>query len=191
MKRALRRGTVRWGGAAIVLAAALMIPAAAGAQDFGIGIVLGVPTGLTFKAMLDDSSAIDADLAFDFLDGLFLFTGDYLYHFSDMAPASDVVDIRFYLGGGGVIGVDADEDEDDPPWDDDDDDHPRRRGDDDDWDDDDDADDLGLGVRFTGGVSFMFQKVPIELFADISPGMWVYPETDFMLMAVLGARWFF
>ncbi len=50
-------------------------------NDFGLGIILGSPTGLSAKLWLGKSSAFDAAAAWSFSrDGRFQIHGDYLWH---------------------------------------------------------------------------------------------------------------
>ena len=49
--------------------------------DFGVGAMLGAPTGLSLKYWLTDTSAIDGGLAWHFGDDdRFQIHSDYLYH---------------------------------------------------------------------------------------------------------------
>ncbi len=140
-------------------------------RTFGLGIVLIEPTGLSAKWFLSPQNALDFDLAYS-LGRHFWFSTDYLWHFSDALPNQPVVIMRPYLGGGGVL---AGRNHPDPPK-----------------DKKDDRDEVvGVAARFTGGLSFLFTKVPIELLVDVSPGIWLVPSTDFMLNGVIGVRYFF
>lgn len=51
-------------------------------KNFGIGVILGEPTGLSGKYWLSEDRAVDAALAYSFLDDnkSFAFHADYLYH---------------------------------------------------------------------------------------------------------------
>ena len=51
-------------------------------KNFGIGIILGEPTGLSGKYWLSEDRAVDAALAYSFLDDnkSFAFHANYLYH---------------------------------------------------------------------------------------------------------------
>lgn len=52
-------------------------------------------------------------------------------------------------------------------------------------------DDLNMGLRIPFGVSWLLDEVPVEVFAEIAPGVGLIPETDFELGAGLGARFYF
>jgi len=141
-------------------------PAIAEGGNFGLGIILGSPTGITGKYMFTESHALDADLAWDFLYGGFAGTVDYLFHFRNVLNSS-TVGMKFYLGPGGMVGT-------------------RNVG-----KGSDKKTRLAVAARGTAGLSFMFTKVPIELFIDGSPGMWLIPYTRFYLSGGLGFRYFF
>jgi hypothetical protein len=161
---------------AFFLFLSLLFSGVAQAQDsykkFGLGIVLGEPSGLSTKVFLSRASALDFDVAYSVFAENFMFTGDYLYHFDDaLEGQNSTVTIRPYIGGGGVL-----------------------------WLGDRDVfvgknaqnnSDRALGVRFTGGFSFFFPKVSVEAFADLSPGVGLFPETGFIVGGVIGVRYFF
>lgn len=52
-------------------------------------------------------------------------------------------------------------------------------------------DDLNMGLRIPVGVSWLLSVLPVEIFAEIAPGVGLIPETDFELGAGLGARFYF
>lgn len=75
------------------------------AQDkgFGLGIIIGEPTGLSGKYWVSSQNAIDAGMAWSFRHSGFLHLhADYLWHFPDAIQATQ----RFplYAGIGGRIG---------------------------------------------------------------------------------------
>ena len=75
-------------------------------RDFGAGIIVGEPTGLSGKYWLSSQNAIDAGLAWSFRHTGFLHVhADYLWHFPDAIQATQ----RFplYAGIGGRIGFAA------------------------------------------------------------------------------------
>jgi hypothetical protein len=85
----------------------LFFVAASGlAQDrgFGLGVILGEPTGLSGKYWTSSNNAIDAGLAWSFRhDGFLHVHADYLWHF----PLHTETDERFtfYTGVGGRFGI--------------------------------------------------------------------------------------
>lgn len=76
------------------------------AQDrgFGLGIILGEPTGLSGKAWLSERNAVDAGLAWSFRSkGFFHVHADYLWHFPEAIRSEE----RFvlYAGPGARLGA--------------------------------------------------------------------------------------
>jgi hypothetical protein len=70
------------------------------AQDkgFGLGIIVGEPTGLSGKGWISKTSAIDGGLAWSFLDdGSLHIHADYLWHNFDVITPR----IPLYIGVGG------------------------------------------------------------------------------------------
>ncbi|MBN3035633.1 MAG: hypothetical protein JW861_08605 [Bacteroidales bacterium] len=63
------------------LATGLCFSAFAQKDGFGVGIIVGEPTGVAFKHFLDNRSAVDAAAAYSFVDdAAFQFHVDYLIH---------------------------------------------------------------------------------------------------------------
>jgi hypothetical protein len=72
-------------------------------RGFGIGVIAGEPTGVSFKQWLAGANAVDAALAWSFNEpGAFNFHLDYLYH---MVSAGDlrIPGWKFYIGIGGRL----------------------------------------------------------------------------------------
>ncbi|TGM16531.1 hypothetical protein EHQ82_17000 [Leptospira selangorensis] len=69
------------------------------AGNFGIGISLFGPTGVSGKYTLDDKSAIEGSIGFGTIgNGRSHLHAVYLYNFMELSPA-----VNLYLGGGGVF----------------------------------------------------------------------------------------
>lgn len=87
----------------IFLAAAVLILATASfSQDkgFGLGIMAGEPSGISAKLWISHSSAVDAGVAWSFMnDGSFHVHGDYIWHNFDLISPR----VPFYIGAGGRI----------------------------------------------------------------------------------------
>ncbi len=85
------------------------------AQDsgFGIGLILGEPTGLSGKAWVSRQNAIDMGLAYSFRGkGYFHVHGDYLWHFPDIIQSTEKIPLYVGVGGrfaagreSGIFGV--------------------------------------------------------------------------------------
>jgi hypothetical protein len=87
----------------LLLACAAARPPAAIAQEkgFGLGVILGEPTGFSFKGWIDQKSAIDAGLAWSFMyETSFHVHVDYIIHTDALTKRSDM---PFYYGIGGRI----------------------------------------------------------------------------------------
>src|SRR5688572_13561434 len=81
-----------------------------GARVFGLGVILGDPTGLSAKLYLNGTNALDFALAFDTYgpydrgaDGHFHVT--YLWHPSVLASGSGV-EVPWHVGVGGFVWTD-------------------------------------------------------------------------------------
>lgn len=135
---------------------------------FGLGIILGEPSGLSAKLFLDARHALDFALDYSLVDSALYVHADYLLHFSGWRVRDGGVHRLIpYVGLGGKIGV-RDHDGD----------HGHDR-------------DGALGVRIPVGIAWMPASVPIDVFLEIVPGLFLIPETDPDLDASLGLRYFF
>lgn len=52
-------------------------------------------------------------------------------------------------------------------------------------------DDLVAGARVPIGLSYLFHRIPVDIFLEIVPGVTLVPETEFDLEGGLGARYYF
>jgi hypothetical protein len=133
----------------------------------GIGVMLGSPTGLSFKTYTSSTNAFDAGLAWslDQYDAVNLHV-DYLWHRFDAFENVDQGQLPLYYGiGGRVIFTD-------------------------DYPDPGDNDAL-LGVRFPVGTEYLFEEAPFGIFLELAPVLNIVPSTDFDLDGALGARYYF
>jgi hypothetical protein len=141
-------------------------------NHFAAGIVLGEPSGLTGKYMVESAQAIDGGIAFSF-QNFFLFWADYVWEFPALfGQSSDFVRrLTPYVGVGGIMlistragntlfGATA-------------------------------GSSLGLGLRVPFGVEYIFNKVPIGIYAEIAPGVGIIPGTFGFLFGGIGARYYF
>lgn len=133
-------------------------------NDFGIGMIVGSPTGLSIKKWLGNN-AIDA--AAGWSSDAFNIHADYLFHNSSLTKSN--VPIHFGIGG-------------------------RLRFDDKDNDrnnHDENDGETRLGLRIPLGINYLFAKYPFDIFAEIAPVLDLVPETDFSLDAGVGVRFYF
>ena len=69
-------------------------------NQFGLGVMVGAPTGLSGKYWVNDDNAIDFGIAYSFVEAnnAFSFHADYLFHAKGWFPKLDKLD--FYYGYG-------------------------------------------------------------------------------------------
>ncbi len=74
---------------------------AASTKDFGLGIILGSPTGLSFKKWTSNNTAIDGAVAWSLgKDGKLHLHADYLFHnFTITSPPEGSLPIYYGIGG--------------------------------------------------------------------------------------------
>ena len=90
----------------LLLALVLFTPAVfADGGPFGLGIILGEPTGISLKLWLGDNHAVDGAVAWSFQDdGSFYVHGSYLYHFPELISV-DTGSLPVYIGIGGKFSL--------------------------------------------------------------------------------------
>jgi hypothetical protein len=144
----------------ILLAVATGSAAAQNTNDFGLGLILGDPTGANCKYMLSPEMAIDGAIGFGIIGGDHLnIHADFLWQFDIQQWPAGSLDL--YLGVGPKLAV--------------------GRG----------KTDLLLGARAPIGVSFLFSKVPIDIFLEVAIGLFIVEEVDLDVDAAIGARYWF
>jgi len=162
---------------AATLVAALALTSAAGAAqahegpggNIGLGVGVGAPTGLSLEVALGHQASIELAIGLDAFED----AGGYMHLVYKMTMASlhrgPSVHIPFYVGIGGFAFDD------------------NRRFD----------DTLGLGVRVPVGMSFDFQRAPVQAFVELAleAGLVRFNDDDAGLGLGLGAyagmRWWF
>ncbi|MFP4373848.1 MAG: hypothetical protein ACLFPO_05945 [Spirochaetaceae bacterium] len=91
--------------AVLLMASCLLGTVRAHAEVFGVGVLLGEPTGVSAKARLGPTAAVDAAAAWSFVDeGSFYFHADYLMHFNDVFTV-DPGELPLYVGVGGMVSL--------------------------------------------------------------------------------------
>lgn len=140
----------------------------ASAKSFGIGVILGEPTGLSAKLFLLDNSAIDFAAAWSFSHNTSMQIHiDYLWHYFNLIrPLHTSTKFPLYFGIGPRFSFHYNDNKS----------H---------------HNDEHLGIRFPVGLSALFQKVPIELFLEVAPILDVIPDTDVEFNGGLGIRYYF
>jgi len=147
-------------------------PAHAAGGPFGLGIILGEPTGLSAKVFLADSHAVDAALDWSFVDDALYVHADYLLHFPGLfgarMPGAPRHQWLPYVGIGGKVLLR--------------DDRSRPKG---------EESRNRLGARVPFGLAWHPPTVSVDVFLEVVPALVLLPETDFDLDAGLGVRYFF
>lgn len=150
------------------LTLSLLAPVSSFAQhDFGAGIVLGDPTGLTAKYNLSSENAIDAALSFGGHNNIYLHA-TWLWLMPSVFKIEQYP-VNWYFGLGARV-IDHDHKHD----------HHENHD-----------DGTYLGVRAPLGLRMNFENPRVELFGEISVAMDVTPETDFDVDFGIGARYYF
>ena len=133
-------------------------------KHFGMGFILGDPTGITGKGYITDRFAIDAIGSWSFVDDAIVVIGDLTYDFLDIPVDVQAFTLPFYVGVGAKVGF-------------------IEKG-------DKDGDTL-VGIRVPVGVAMQFTRYPIELYFEVAPGIELAPETEADVTGGIGVRFYF
>jgi hypothetical protein len=149
----------------IILAiSVLFISVSLHSQDngFGIGIMVGEPSGLSAKKWLNNLNAIDAGVGWSFTEnGSIHLHADYLYHNYDLIHISDSK-VPLYFGIGGRLKFKGDE---------------KSVGN-------------SIGVRVPVGVAYQFSRAPFDVFLEIVPILDISPDARFTFNSAIGVRYY-
>jgi hypothetical protein len=132
---------------------------------FGLGLILGEPTGICAKLYLANDRAIDVEAGFTFIVGGFQLSSDYLFHPAILQDRDSFV-MPFYIGPGiRLIDYSA----------------PNNY--------------FALGLRGVVGLAFDFKQAPIDAFVEagvvLETGFSKAHEFGAALNASVGARYYF
>ncbi len=127
-------------------------------HNIGVGIILGEPTGLTFKLWNRQTVAFDAGAAWSFVSGgFFQVHGDLLFHNFNLFRV-DTGRMALYYGVGARVKF---------------------------------ADQTLFSLRVPIGISYEFEKTPVELFLEIVPMLDLVPATEVQMAGGVGFRYYF
>jgi hypothetical protein len=135
-------------------------------NQFGAGIILGAPTGLSFKYWQYRRSAFDFAVAWNFSDDYFHIHGDYLIHFPFDVEEVAKDALYWYFGGGVRIRVKGE----------------RESG---------DESSNNLGIRGVMGLDYIHPEVPVDFFIELAPVMEIISSTGLELEGGIGVRYNF
>jgi hypothetical protein len=142
----------------VVLFILVVFCGTAQAETFGIGVILGEPTGVSAKLWIGDSMAVDLAAAWSFVkESAFHLHADYLFHFRDLIEVSKG-SLPLYLGVGGRFRFEKN---------------------------------FKFGVRIPVGLEYLFEDVPLDVFAEVGPIVDLVPATGFDIGGGIGVRYFF
>ncbi|MCB2218772.1 MAG: hypothetical protein KQI35_00145 [Bacteroidetes bacterium] len=126
-------------------------------RKFGLGVVLGEPTGISGKYWTGENNAFDGAMAWSLKGEALYLHIDYLWHNFNLIQANKgKFPIYYGIGGFAVF-----------------------------------SDDFRLGPQGNFGLAYMFDGAPLDIFAEIRPGLEILPEIDFGIGGGLGVRFYF
>lgn len=140
-------------------------------KNFGFGIMLGEPTGLTAKFWTSKDNALAFCLGNSYLGNLRI-GADYLWHFN--AFNSKIVNM--YSGPGIALGIG----ESSGWWY-----HNKNKV----WYKEDDG--IGLGVRGVFGINIVPRNTPLEIFGELGVMVGFLPGTFTNVEGAIGIRYYF
>ena len=134
-------------------------------HNVGLGIMLGEPTGISFKLWNRQTTAWDAGAAWSFVGGkYFQIHGDFLLHNFNLFRV-DTGRMAFFYGVGARIKFGSTTDSGDTK--------------------------TVLSLRVPVGISYEFEKTPIELFLEVAPMLNLTPATEVDIAGGVGFRYYF
>lgn len=134
------------------------LAAAESNHNVGLGLMLGEPTGLSFKMWNRQTVAFDAGAAWSFVnDKHFQIHGDFLLHNFNLFRV-DRGRMALFYGLGARMKF---------------------------------ADDLTFSLRIPVGLSYEFERTPVELFIEVVPMIDLIPATEVQMAGALGFRYYF
>lgn len=139
------------------------------AYSAALGVIVGEPTGLSYKQWLDNGDSVTAAAAwsFDENESLQLHV-NYLFNTGTLNTPEELQgSSQWYVGLGARLKLEEDDD------------NGRNRD-----------DDL-LGLRLPIGINFYPAKLPIEVFGELVPVLDLVPDSDFDINAAIGVRYIF
>ena len=128
---------------------------------FGAGVIIGEPTGLSLKYWLNDTMAVDGAAGWSYADDT-----DFYLHSDVLWHKFDLLrvpegSLPLYFGVGGLV---------------------RFRN---------DNRDNEVGVRAPVGLSYIFDRIPVDIFVEIAPAIDVAPSVRADITGGIGVRYWF
>lgn len=130
---------------------------------FGAGVILGPTTGVSLAWRPNAWNAVQSAIGWDMGGGRLDVSADYLQSLRLIEPSGGTM-MPVYVGLGAGVASAA----------------PGLFG-----------ENAGVSARVPVGASLFFERVPIELFAQVVPRLQVIPATRFGIDAGIGGRFYF
>ncbi len=131
-------------------------------RKFGLGVSIGVPTGISANYFLNPHTSIDALISYDF-DDFYNLRVDYLKHKRNIFTIDDYFFDAYY-----GLGLRMKGDKENPK-----------------------DEDFLFGPRAVAGVGHFWKSFPLEVFVEVAGVFSIWEETDFDFEAALITRWYF
>lgn len=150
----------------IVLTAILFYSnAVAEGGNFGLGIIIGEPTGFSAKLWTGNNTALDGAVAWSFIGNndnnnhnrVLHVHADFLYHNFNLFKV-EKGRVPLYYGFGGRIKF---------------------------------QEESRVGIRIPVGLEYIFERNYVDMFLEIVPLFDLTPETEFGINGAIGIRYFF
>lgn len=132
-------------------------------RKFGLGVMIGEPTGFSAKLWTSNSNAFDFGLGWSVIGksndsgNRIHIHADYLWHAWNAIRSSDRFPLYYGIGG-------------------------RFKG---------GENEGSLAVRGVLGIAWMPRQTPIDIFLEVAPSLELTPSTGFAIDAALGVRYYF
>ena len=132
-------------------------------RDFGFGLIIGEPTGLSAKLWTSNSNAFDFALGWsamgnrNYPDNRVHLHADYLWHAWNAIHSTDRFPLYYGIGGRFIGG----------------------------------GNEGSFAVRGVFGIAWMPQPTPIDVFLEVAPSFQLTPSSGFALDAAIGIRYYF
>ena len=132
-------------------------------RTFGLGVMLGEPTGFSAKLWTSNSNAFDFGLGWSVIghdnnsSSRINLHVDYLWHAWNAINSNERIPLYFGIGG-------------------------RYRG---------GGNEGSFAVRGVFGIAWMPQQTPIDIFLEVAPSLELSPSTGIAVDAAIGARYYF
>ena len=141
-------------------------------RKFGLGVIIGEPTGISAKLWTSNSNALDFGLGWSFVDNRYYGGSrvhlhvDYLWHAWNAIESSESLPLYYGVGG-------------------------RFTGWENSWNNQYYDSRGSLALRGVFGIAWLPRETLIDVFLEIAPSLRLTPSSGFALDAALGARYYF